>query len=87
MLPSGEALVGTGEPLVAAGGIGSPGQGFLGRTATEEDPTLPSGDEHKGTLRARNVVETTVVGLAERGVRSHDEMPAVLIRLDPHQTP
>src|SRR6188768_4430656 len=66
----GEALAGTGKPLVAAGSIGSPGQGFLGRTATEEDPALPSGDEHKGTLRARNVVETTVIGLAERGVRS-----------------
>ena len=70
MLAYGEALAGTGKPLVAAGSIGSPGQGFLGRTATEEDPALPSGDEHKGTLRARNVVETAVVGLAERGVRS-----------------
>jgi nucleoside-diphosphate-sugar epimerase len=66
----GEALAGTGKPLVAAGSIGSPGQGFLGRTATEEDPALPSGDEHKGTLRVRNVVETAVVGLAEQGVRS-----------------
>ncbi|MEU8607407.1 SDR family oxidoreductase [Actinoplanes sp. NPDC048791] len=70
MLAYGEALAGTGKPLVVAGSIGSPGQGFLGRWATEEDPALPSGDEHKGTLRARNVVETTVVGLAERGVRS-----------------
>jgi nucleoside-diphosphate-sugar epimerase len=70
MLAYGEALAGTGKPLVAAGSIGSPGQGFLGRTATEQDPALPSGDEHKATLRARNVVETTVVGLAERGVRS-----------------
>jgi nucleoside-diphosphate-sugar epimerase len=70
MLAYGEALAGTGKPLVAAGSIGSPGQGFLGRTATEEDPALPSDDEHKGTLRARNVVETTVIGLAKRGVRS-----------------
>jgi nucleoside-diphosphate-sugar epimerase len=70
MLAYGEALAGTGKPLVAAGSIGSPGQGFLGRTATEEDPALHAGDEHKGTLRARNVVETTVIGLAERGVRS-----------------
>ncbi|MBP2707476.1 SDR family oxidoreductase [Microbispora sp. RL4-1S] len=70
MLAYGEALAGTGKPLVSAGSIGSPGQGFLGRTATEEDPALPSGDEHKGTLRARNVVETTVIGLAEQGVRS-----------------
>lgn len=70
MLAYGEALAQTGKPLVAAGSIGSPGQGFLGRTATEEDPALPSGDEHKGTLRARNIVETTVIGLAERGVRS-----------------
>src|SRR3984893_10973073 len=64
----GEALEGTGKPLVAAGSIGSPGN--LGRPATEEDPALPSGEEHKGTLRVRNVVETAVVGLAERGVRS-----------------
>lgn len=70
MLAYGEALAGTGKPLVTAGSIGSPGQEFLGRTATEEDPALPGGDEHKGTLRARNVVETTVVGLAEQGVRS-----------------
>ena len=68
MLAYGEALAGTGKPLVAAGSIGSPGQ--LGRPATEDDPALPVGDEHKGTLRARNVVETTVIGLAERGVRS-----------------
>src|SRR6195952_3383676 len=68
MLAYGEALSGTGKPLVAAGSIGSAGN--LGRPATEEDPALPSGDEHKGTLRVRNVVEAAVVGLAERGVRS-----------------
>jgi nucleoside-diphosphate-sugar epimerase len=68
MLSYGEALEGTGKPLVAAGSIGSPGS--LGRPATEEDPALPSRDEDKGTLRARNVVERAVVGLAERGVRS-----------------
>ena len=68
MLAYGEALAGTGKPLVAAGSIGSSGN--LGRPATEEDPALPSGDEHKGTLRVRNVVETAVVGLAEQGVRS-----------------
>jgi nucleoside-diphosphate-sugar epimerase len=68
MLAYGEALAGTGKPLVAAGSIGSSGQ--LGRPATEEDPALPVGDEHKGTLRARNVVETAVIGLAEQGVRS-----------------
>ncbi|MGH3287566.1 MAG: hypothetical protein ACRDPD_23215, partial [Streptosporangiaceae bacterium] len=27
----------------------------MGRPATEEDPALPVGDEHKGTLRVRNV--------------------------------
>jgi nucleoside-diphosphate-sugar epimerase len=71
MLAYGEALAGTGKPLVAAGSIGSPGNGGnLGRPATEEDPALPARDEHRGTLRARNVVETAVVGLAERGVRS-----------------
>src|SRR3546814_10410927 len=42
----------------------------LGRPATEEDPALPGGDAYTGTLRVRNVVENTVVGLAERGVRS-----------------
>ncbi|MEV4241649.1 SDR family oxidoreductase [Nocardia sp. NPDC050408] len=68
MLAYGEALAGTGKPLVAAGSIGSPGN--LGRPATEDDPALPVGDEHRGTLRARNVVETAVVGLAERGVRA-----------------
>jgi nucleoside-diphosphate-sugar epimerase len=68
MLAYGEALEGTGKPLVAAGSIGSPGS--LGRPATEEDPALPSGEEHKGTLRARNIVERAVIGLAERGVRS-----------------
>jgi nucleoside-diphosphate-sugar epimerase len=68
MLAYGEALAGTGKPLVAAGSIGS--SGSLGRPATEEDPALPGGDEHTGTLRVRNVVETTVIGLAEQGVRS-----------------
>jgi nucleoside-diphosphate-sugar epimerase len=68
MLAYGEALAGTGKPLVAAGSIGSPGN--LGRAATEDDPALPSGAEHKGTLRVRNVVERAVVGLAEQGVRS-----------------
>jgi nucleoside-diphosphate-sugar epimerase len=68
MLAYGEALAGTGKPLVAAGSIGSPGN--LGRPATEEDPALPAGEEHKGTLRARNVVERAVIDLAKQGVRS-----------------
>jgi nucleoside-diphosphate-sugar epimerase/ketosteroid isomerase-like protein len=68
MLAYGEALAGTGKPLVAAGSIGSPGN--LGRPATEQDPALPGGDEHTGTLRVRNVVETTVIDLAAQGVRS-----------------
>jgi nucleoside-diphosphate-sugar epimerase len=70
MLAYGEALAGSGKPLVAAGSIGSPGWENLGRPATEEDAALPGGDKYSGTLRVRNVVETTVVGLAERGVRS-----------------
>jgi hypothetical protein len=45
MLAYGEALAGTGKPLVAAGSIGSPGQ--RGRPATEEDPALFVGDEHR----------------------------------------
>ena len=69
MLAYGEALAGTGKPLVAAGSMASPGN--LGRPATEEDPALPGGDEYRGTLRVRNVVETAVVGLAERAVQHH----------------
>jgi nucleoside-diphosphate-sugar epimerase len=68
VLAYGEALAGTGKPLVAAGTMASPGN--LGRPATEEDPALPGDDGYTGTLRVRNVVETAVVGLAERGVRS-----------------
>ncbi|GIL26210.1 SDR family oxidoreductase [Actinocatenispora comari] len=64
----GAALAGTGKPLVVAGSIGSPGN--LGRPVTEDDPALPAGEEHRGTLRARNVVESAVVDLAEQGVRS-----------------
>ena len=65
----GEALAGTGKPLVTAGSIGSPGED-LGRPATEDDPVLPVGKEHKGTLRFRNGVEGAVLGLAQQGVRS-----------------
>jgi nucleoside-diphosphate-sugar epimerase len=68
MLAYGEALAGTQKPLVAAGSIGSSGQ--LGRPATEHDPAEDVGDEHKGTLRVRNVVESAVIGLADQGVRS-----------------
>ncbi|MFD8260903.1 SDR family oxidoreductase [Streptomyces griseoluteus] len=68
MLAYGEALAGTGKPLVTAGSIGSPGD--LGRPATEEDPALPSGEEHRGTLRVRNAVERAVIDLAGQGVRS-----------------
>jgi nucleoside-diphosphate-sugar epimerase len=75
MLAYGEALAGTGKPLVAAGSIGS--AGTLGRPATEEDPALSSRAEDTGTLRARNVVERAVVHLAERGVRSS------IVRLPP----
>jgi nucleoside-diphosphate-sugar epimerase len=70
MLAYGEALAGTGKPLVVSGSIGSPSWEGLGRPATENDPALSGGDAHKGTLRVRNIVETTAVGLAERGVRS-----------------
>lgn len=66
----GDALAGTNKPLVAAGSIGSPGWEGLGRAATEDDPALSGGVEHKGALRVRNAVELAVIGLAERGVRS-----------------
>ena len=68
MLAYGEALAGTGKPLVVAGSIGSPGQ--LGRPSTEQDAALHVTDEHRGTLRVRNDVETTVINLAEQGIRS-----------------
>jgi hypothetical protein len=70
MLAYGEALAGTGKPLVVSASLGSPGWENLGRPATEEDPALPGGDAYKGTVRVRNVVEIAVVSLAERGVRS-----------------
>lgn len=70
MLAYGDALAGTGKPLVVSGSIGSPGWENLGRPATEADPALSGGDAYKGTLRVRNNVETTVIGLAERGIRS-----------------
>jgi nucleoside-diphosphate-sugar epimerase len=70
MLAYGDALAGTGKPLVVSGSIGSPGWNGLGRPVTEEDPALAGGDPYKGTLRVRNVVETTAISLAERGVRS-----------------
>lgn len=63
-----DALAGTGRPLVIAGSIGSPGH--LGRAVTEADAALPADDEHSGTLRMRNTVESTVIGFAEQGVRS-----------------
>jgi hypothetical protein len=46
----------TAAELSAVLAFGSPGH-HLGRPATEEDPALPGGDEYKGTLRVRNVVE------------------------------
>jgi nucleoside-diphosphate-sugar epimerase len=70
MLAYGEALAGTGKPLVVSGSVGSPGWEGLGRPATEGDPALPGDDGHRGTLRVRNIVETAVIGLAEKGVRS-----------------
>jgi nucleoside-diphosphate-sugar epimerase len=70
MLAYGEALAGTGKPLVASASIGSPGWEGLGRPATEEDPALPGGEAYKGTLRVRNTVETTVIDLARQGIRS-----------------
>lgn len=80
VLAFGEALAGTGKPFVTTGSIGAPtnlgragpllAPSILGRPATEDDPALPCGPMDAGTLVARNIVETTVVGLAEQGVRS-----------------
>ena len=72
-----DALAGTNKPLVVAGSIGAPSNVgragrigapiSLGRPATEDDPALPSGPLDEGTLVSRNVVETTVLGFAEKG--------------------
>lgn len=70
MLAYGQALAGTGKPLVVSGSLGSPGWENLGRPATEKDPALPGGDAYNGTLRVRNIVELAVIGLADQGVRS-----------------
>lgn len=70
ILAYGEALAGSGKPLVVSGSIGSPGWENLGRPATEADPALAAGDQHKGSLRIRNAVELAVIGLADKGVRS-----------------
>ncbi|HEY0124953.1 MAG TPA: NAD(P)H-binding protein [Rhizobium sp.] len=82
MLAYGEALEGTGKPLVVSGSIGSPGWEGLRRPATEEDPALPAGDTYNGTLRARNIVETTVIDLAGRGcgLRSCGFLPSCTAR-------
>lgn len=76
VLAFGEALAGSGKPLVVAGSIGAPtnpGRAAsvnLGRPATEEDPALAGGPMHRGTLRGRNVVESAVLSLARQGVRA-----------------
>jgi nucleoside-diphosphate-sugar epimerase len=55
----GDALAGTGKPLV--GTSGTLAVANLGRAATEEDPGNPGG---------RTEAENAVIGYAERGVRS-----------------
>ena len=55
----GDALAGTGKPLVTTSGTGAPGP--LGRPSTEEDPGAPGG---------RTDSEIAVTGFAGRGVRS-----------------
>jgi nucleoside-diphosphate-sugar epimerase len=55
----GDALAGTGKPLVAASGTLTLAN--LGRPGVEEDPGTPGG---------RNDAENAVIGFAERGVRS-----------------
>jgi nucleoside-diphosphate-sugar epimerase len=64
----GDALAGTGRPLVTASGTGAGGQ--LGRPATEQDAAHASGRGDVGTPRSRTDSEIAVVGFAERGVRS-----------------
>ena len=55
----GDALAGTGKPLV--GTSGTLMLAYLDRPGTEEDPGLPGG---------RGDAENAVIGFAERGVRS-----------------
>ena len=64
----GEALAGTGKPLVTTSGTAMLAAAGLGRAITEED-TLESGPRIES--------ENTVIGLAERGVRSS------IVRLPP----
>ncbi|WP_433193872.1 SDR family oxidoreductase [Nocardia sp. CA-107356] len=64
----GDALAGTGKPLVTASGTGTFGQ--LGRPLTEEDAGTPSGEADAGTPHSRIDSEIAVVGFAERDVRS-----------------
>jgi len=55
----GDALAGTGKPLVGTSGTLT--LAYLGRPGTEEDPGAPGG---------RTDAESAVTGFAERGVRS-----------------
>jgi len=55
----GDALAGTGKPLVGTSGTLT--LAYLGRPGTEEDPGAPGG---------RTDAENAVTGFAERGVRS-----------------
>jgi nucleoside-diphosphate-sugar epimerase len=64
----GEALAGTGKPLVTTSGTAMLAGAGLGRAITEED-VLESGPRIES--------ENTVIGLAERGVRSS------IVRLPP----
>ncbi|MEU0502670.1 SDR family oxidoreductase [Nocardia sp. NPDC005998] len=64
----GDALAGTGKPLVTASGTGTLGE--LGRPLTEEDAGTPSGEAAAGTPHSRIDSEIAVVGFAQRDVRS-----------------
>jgi nucleoside-diphosphate-sugar epimerase len=57
----GEALEGTGKPLVLAGGTPA----ILGRVSTEDDPFLT-----EGPVGGRGRTAQSVIAMAERGVRS-----------------
>ncbi len=65
MLAYGEALAGTGKPLVTAGSIGSPGSAWAGRPPRRTRPARRRGAQRH--LRIRNVVERAVIDLAEQG--------------------
>jgi nucleoside-diphosphate-sugar epimerase len=66
--PDGVIHLGYRVELIGSGGLAAAIS--LGRPATEHDPAISSGPLGEGTPVSRNVVETTVLGFADHGVRA-----------------